>query len=121
MRILMIEDDNYKVQKVLEHLQKHKVDVKKSYNSGMRALLKEEYDAVILDMTFPTFDERSLPKPEMGLQVLREMKRKKITLPVLIHSGDEVDVSEYENIKGYILADNSCIQSRLHAFLDQLL
>lgn len=121
MNILMIEDDHYKAQKVLEHLTEHKVDVKKSYNSGMRALLQKEYDAVILDMTFPKFDEGSMPTPEMGLLVLREMKRKNVTLPVLIHSGDKVDVSDYEHVKGYIVADNTCIQSRLLAFLDQLL
>lgn len=117
----MIEDDHYKAQKVLEHLTDHEVDVKKSYNSGMHALINKTYDAVILDMTFPKFDEGSMPTSEIGLLVLREMKRKNITPPVLIHSGDDVDVSDYDHVKGYILANNTCIQSRLHAFLDQIL
>lgn len=120
MKLLIVEDSPYKLQQVSDCLQHGSYDVAKSYNSAVRKLLKEEYDAVILDMCFPNFDDSSVPEPEQGLNVLRQMKRKKIEIPVLVYSSDVVDVSAYSFVTGYIVADNTCIESRISNFLSSI-
>lgn len=77
MRILVIEDEK----KVASFIQRgleaehYQVDVASDGESGLRQLLDNDYDALILDGMLPKRD---------GLSVLRELRSHKMTLPVLI-------------------------------------
>lgn len=105
MRFLIIDDDDYKVEKFTKHLNENdSFNVRKSFNSGLRELInnKENYDCLILDMNFPHFDNESVKSNE-GLKVLNEIKRKNIDIPVVIYSSKCVDVSDYENVKYYLI------------------
>ena len=60
MKILLIEDDERKMTHIVGYVsgldQKYKIEVKRSYNSGLRAVLSGAYDLILLDMSLPTFD-----------------------------------------------------------------
>jgi hypothetical protein len=71
-------------------------------------MLDNAYDGVILDMGLPLRDDefRSL-KEDQGLNVLREMKRNGLNIPTVIYSTNQFDVSKFDFVKGYIVADFS--------------
>lgn len=77
MRILVIEDE----QKVASFIRRgleaehYAVDVAADGEEGFARLLDGRYDLVILDVMLPQRD---------GLAVLREMRRRRLTVPVLI-------------------------------------
>jgi heavy metal response regulator len=77
MRILVIEDEKKVasfIQRGLEAEHYH-VDVAYDGESGLLQLFDNEYDVLILDVMLPKRD---------GLSVLREMRVRKLTIPVLM-------------------------------------
>jgi len=59
MRILLIEDNPLKREKISEFIDTFdevQLSEAASYNSGMNYLLAESFDLLILDMSMPTFD-----------------------------------------------------------------
>jgi len=93
MRILLVEDDEYKRRKILSFLQESIPEVivreARSVQSGLRGIMAGENDVVILDMTMPTFDigpeeDGGRPQAYAGRELLRNMKRKGITTPTLV-------------------------------------
>ena len=93
MKILIVEDDQNKMRQMTTFLSSQK-DVSKivearSYNSGMRELIKKEVDVVILDMSLPTFDttvEESggRPRSYAGKDILSQLVKKKIEVPSIV-------------------------------------
>lgn len=80
MKILIIEDDENKYKNISKILNKHltleEIVIKKSYNSGLRELLKVEYDLILLDMSLPMHENKlSDIKPFTGIDILNQMKR----------------------------------------------
>ncbi|TAJ59614.1 MAG: response regulator [Chitinophagaceae bacterium] len=93
MRVLIIEDDPLKLNRLetftKEYSQSLILDTKMSYQSGLLALLRNQYDIVLLDMQLPNYDIRSgedgyKPRPMAGRDILREIKRKRIKSKVII-------------------------------------
>lgn len=91
MKILLVEDDDNKRLRLLSFLQANsfEVDCAASYQSGLRALLQKRYDAIVLDMTLPTFDineddDGGRPQALGGQELLRQMKRRRIASPVVV-------------------------------------
>jgi CheY-like chemotaxis protein len=91
MRLLLVEDDDNKRLRLLRELQSisREVDCAASYQGGLKALLHERYDAVVLDMTLPTFDiseedDGGRPQALGGQELLRQMKRRGIASPVVV-------------------------------------
>ena len=114
MKILIIEDNDAKsfrlMELVLGQAPNAIIDVQKSYNSGIRALLSDtDYQLVILDMTMPTFDKsESEPGGRMrvfgGRDILSQMKRRGMQVPVIVvtqfdtfgEAGNRVSLRELE-------------------------
>jgi heavy metal response regulator len=77
MRILVIEDEK----KVASFIQRgleaehYQVDVASDGEAGLLQLFDHDYDALILDLMLPKRD---------GLSVLRDMRTRKLTIPVLM-------------------------------------
>ncbi|MFF2532328.1 hypothetical protein ACFVS2_25800 [Brevibacillus sp. NPDC058079] len=117
MRFLIIEDDDCKAKKVSDCLDDHEVVRAKSYNSGVRKLMQDQFDGVILDMGLPIFDDGSGLKSDRGIMVLMEMSRKNIITPVLVHSWSKFDVSEFQNVLDYIVAGFYNIRDQVGAFV----
>lgn len=122
MRFLMIEDDNYKAKQVEDCIKGHEIVRAISYNTGVRTLLDKEageFDGVILDMGLPCFDDGSSYREDRGLVVLMQMRRERLNIPVLIHSGNTFDVSEFNNVHSYIIASAFVdISKKVQAFVD---
>lgn len=91
MKALLIEDDAYKARQIVEFVNTlgYVVEVKKAYNSGMMALVKNQYDLALLDMTIPSFElspehPTSRIRKYGGRDILSEMERCEIIVPSII-------------------------------------
>ena len=99
MNILVIEDDPNKRRQIVEFLNLEfdnaKIVEKYSYQSGLKEILDKEYEVIILDMSMPTFDITShenggRPRPFAGKEIIMQMNRKKIKIPIIV-------VTQFEN------------------------
>lgn len=89
MKILIIEDDKIKIEKLTSFLKNHIFDLRESFQSGLEALRNNKYDLLILDMTIPLWEKENNDINQNyeqfgGEKILREMKRKKIIVPVIL-------------------------------------
>jgi CheY-like chemotaxis protein len=91
MKVLIIDDSDYKLDTLSAFFNKRDatVTIRRSYQSGLKELLQQPHDLVVLDMTMPTFDKTPTEqghrfRPYAGLEILSEMKRKKILAPTII-------------------------------------
>jgi CheY-like chemotaxis protein len=93
MRLLLVEDEESKRQRVAEVLRVELPDAEiveaRSLNSGLKTVVQGNYDLVILDMTMPTFDiteleEGGRPQAYGGRELLRHMERRGIEVPTVL-------------------------------------
>lgn len=93
MNFLIIEDDTNKIRGIssflIEHYPNSSIDVKKAYQSGLKAIYTQSYDMVFLDMQLPTFDIQSGEdgykfRKLAGMDILNELKRKKRQAKIII-------------------------------------
>ncbi len=84
-KIILIEDDSKKIEDIMEYVTKELgceiFSVKESYQSGIKEILQNDYDLLLLDMSIPTFDKTPVesggPYEKFGgYKVLREIIRK---------------------------------------------
>lgn len=124
MNLLIVDDDNLKIEEFTNYLKP--IDcfrTKHSYNSGVNELIenRDKYDALILDMNFPKFDD-GVVSVNMGIEVLKELKRRDINIPVVIFSSKYVKTTEYDNILDYILYDGMCnMECRIESLREKLI
>ncbi len=77
MRILIVEDEEslaLRIKNVLES-EKYHAEVAFDGESGLEKALTEEYDLILLDILLPRLN---------GIDLLKEIRREKITTPVLL-------------------------------------
>ncbi|MET3029380.1 response regulator [Flavobacterium sp. UW10123] len=93
MKILIIEDDPNKSKQIVEFISKTFTDyyseLKKSYQSGLKEILLNKYDLLLLDMQLPNFDIKPGEdgykfRKLAGFDILRELKRKNIAIKVIV-------------------------------------
>lgn len=93
MRILVVEDDAFKRDKLVDAVSDAVTncafEFARSYKSGLRSVVVGGCDLVLLDMTLPSFDisEEEDGGPPLvfgGREVLRQMKRRGIKTPVIV-------------------------------------
>lgn len=93
MKILIVEDDDQKradLQAFIEGaFEFDSIVVARSFQSGIRAIVESSPDFVFLDMTMRNFDRTLLedggrPHPFAGREILRQMQRNKLKMPVLV-------------------------------------
>lgn len=140
LRILLVEDDENKRSEVRSFLEGLGLEIHiteaRSHQSALRCLQSETFDRIIMDMTMPTFDispgERGGdPQAYGGQDLLRFIKRRKVTTPVVVLSmfdrfgeGEnlqtlqELDdrlrqehISQYKGVVYYNVADESWKES----------
>lgn len=83
MNILLIEDDEIKIKNLEAFLTSLslapiRLDIKRSYQSGLNAILGKQYDLILLDMSMHNFDKTLNETggdymPFAGEDILREM------------------------------------------------
>ncbi|OAF04946.1 hypothetical protein AYJ54_23290 [Bradyrhizobium centrolobii] len=94
MNVLIIEDDSQKAERVVSVVKATvpdaNIDVCRSYQGGLKFLERENDIAlVILDVSLPTFDpdpenRHGRPRPLGGYDIMRKMRRRGVTPPVVI-------------------------------------
>lgn len=90
MKILIVDDDDFKINNIKEILNEVNasfiIDVEKSLNCGLRRVRKDTFDIILLDMSMPTFSITDSQNFDSygGKTFLKEMKRKKIEIPVIV-------------------------------------
>lgn len=93
MNILIIEDDQNKIKQIVEYVKtiydSPSIIKRFSFQSGLKEIINSNFDIIILDMSMPTFDitendSGGRPKPFAGREILRQMKRRNIKIPVII-------------------------------------
>ncbi|RKG59856.1 response regulator [Corallococcus sp. AB011P] len=93
VNVLLIEDDENKrgqlaalIEAVVPNVS---LFISKSLNSGLRSLVVDRFDFVILDMTMPSFDigpddDGGRPQAYGGREILQQMDRRGIKTPVIV-------------------------------------
>lgn len=93
MKILLIEDDANKMQRIATEIRAihNETDIvqARSYRSGMQNLVSDTFDFVLLDMSLPTFDitedeDGFQIDPFSGRTILAEMSRKGINVRTVV-------------------------------------
>lgn len=95
MKVLIVENDSNKSYQVECFLNNHlliplqDIDTKRSFQSGLEAILSNKYKLLILDMSIPTFDITEMDDGGETLDrggeiILQEMERENIKANALI-------------------------------------
>ena len=93
MRILIIEDDTNKMRRIANEVRKIRKNVHltevRSYQNGVRSLMSDQFDFLLLDMRLPIFDisteeDGFQVDPFSGRNILAEMNRKNVLVPTVV-------------------------------------
>jgi CheY-like chemotaxis protein len=93
MKVLVIEDDENKRNQILRFINERfplaTLTAAESFQSGLKLIITEQFDLVLLDMTLPTFDpgideDGGRPRAYAGREILRQMDRRRIETPVVV-------------------------------------
>ena len=113
MKILMIEDGEYKRDRVSEFLcsefENIELTIKESFSTGVKEILGNSFDLLILDMSLPTFDKNDGGsggdfRVNGGLELAEKLKRKNKLIPFIFltqytsFSNNDQEVRSIENI-----------------------
>lgn len=123
MKILIVEDDQNKLNQLEEYIEASFVDCsttsRRSYQSGLKEIVKENYDLIILDMSMPTFDVSPHNKEGRlrtygGEEIITQMKARKIPTPVIVVTqfetfGEGKNVTSLKELMGRLETNYSHI------------
>jgi CheY-like chemotaxis protein len=93
MKVLIVEDDQNKLRQLVNFIKEKypntELSEKRSYQSGLREISNVTYNLLILDMSMPTFEitpkeSGGRPRAFAGKEVLSQMTRRHINVPVII-------------------------------------
>lgn len=93
IKIILIEDDSKKIEDIREYVMNilgcEILTIKESYQSGIREILKNDFDLLLLDMSIPTFDKSPSESGGHyekfgGYNVLKEITRKKRPIKTIL-------------------------------------
>ncbi len=132
MRILIIEDNEYKyenVKKILNKLLGNSIiEWEKSRNSGLCAIRNhnfkenefEPYDVIICDNYMPIYDDEMMIEP-FGADIIREVRKrfKLVNLPIIICSSEEIEDCDYNYMVKYDCS--VCMDDKFKNIFDDLL
>jgi CheY-like chemotaxis protein len=95
MKILVIEDNYLKREKIISYLNGrgiHGISEAASYNSGLTAAYENKFDLLIVDMSMPTFDRNESTqggrfRALAGKEIVSKLSRSGILPPFVIVTG----------------------------------
>lgn len=115
-RILLIEDDRKKSDDIINYISTNfpnsSIDLKESYHSGLKSLIKDDYNLLLLDMSMPTWDRSPVENGGAyekfgGMKILKELSRKGRLLPTIL-------ITMFDNFGE---SDNSITLDQMNAVL----
>lgn len=93
MKLILIEDDQHKSKQIIQFVNEEfvnwEVELRKSYQSGLKELLVSDFDLIILDMQLPNFDIKPGEdgykfRKLAGVDIMRELIRKRKKCKIII-------------------------------------
>ena len=118
MKIIVIEDEEFKRDEITSFLTDHNIEFEtfEYVHPALRYILANKVDisGIILDLglqSSPSMFDRSLYR---GFDVVKELNRKRIDIPILINSTTEVDmIDSYPSVFGqkYEMYDDEILDS----------
>lgn len=93
MRVLVIEDDEFKAKQIVPflnaELEHAEISVARSVTGGVRALTGNQFDVIVLDMSLPTYDvgpgePGGRSQGFGGKEILGHLGRLGVVLPVVV-------------------------------------
>ena len=93
MNILLVEDDQHKSSQIISFLSNvlnsPSIVLKKSYQSGLKEIVVNKFDLILLDMQLPNFDIKTGEdgykfRKTAGMDILEEIQRKEISCKVIV-------------------------------------
>lgn len=104
-KILIIEDDKIKIDRLNVFFNSKEITIKESFQSGLSEIKNniQDYDFLILDMTIPLWEKGNNDlggnyEQFGGEKILREMKRRKLFLPTILFTMFDVFPNKDGNI-----------------------
>jgi hypothetical protein len=104
-KILIIEDDKVKIERLNAYFTNDNFTIKESFQGGVSELKNnfQDYDFLILDMTIPIWEKGNNDlggnyEQFGGEKILREMKRRKLFLPTILFTMFDVFPTKNGNI-----------------------
>jgi CheY-like chemotaxis protein len=104
-KILVIEDDKIKIERLCTFFTNEEISIKESFQSGLSEIKNNilDYDFLILDMTIPLWEKGNNDlggnyEQFGGERILREMKRRKLFLPTILFTMFDVFPTKEGNI-----------------------
>lgn len=112
-KVLLIEDEDRKISNIINLLtdeqisSQNNITIVKSYKSGLKEIINNNFNLLILDMSLPMFDEdgysSNLFEKFAGKKILSEMKVRKKLIPTILftmfdHFGDQNKVISLNQI-----------------------
>ena len=95
MKILCIDDDFFKRNQIGEFLERKGIQLEEIefVNPALKYICtnKESISGIILDLGLKSFKDSNDYNIYKGLDVIAELERKKIKIPILINSTTEID------------------------------
>ncbi len=117
MKVYIVDDEEGKTQNIEEFMRRLvptcEIEVYRSFQKGLRALITSQPDLLLLDMTMPTYEvgpreSGGRDRRYAGREILRQLKRKKLFVPVIV-------ITQYEQFEeGGKDVDLNTIRSDLH-------
>lgn len=98
LKVLIIEDDEFKQRRLAQAVKSYdyawELFLERSVNAGLSAIEDKHPDLILLDMSLTTFDvgpaeSGGRPQNFGGLEVLRQMDRLEICIPVIVITQHE--------------------------------
>ena len=144
MRVLIIEDNQTKLQTVRKYLKQNYSDMDIhdaiSFTAGLRRIYDSDWDLILLDMTLPVYDINQLDsggekKPTAGKEIMKRMQHRKKIIPVIVITqfdtfGDnnvtidtlnaEFTESMSDIWRGTVSYDKSSWQTELKKLIDKI-
>jgi len=93
MKLLLIEDDPHKSKQILDYVQATfpfiEITHARAYQSGLKAIITNDFPLILLDMQLPNFEIKSGEdgykfRKLAGMDILREIVRKKRSCKVVV-------------------------------------
>lgn len=108
MKILVVEDDIFKRQNIECFLYARNIDMHlvSSVNPAIEYIIEhsDEISGVLLDMGLSSYDGAPDYHSQKGLEVVNELTKRKINIPILINSSTLINMSfimeNNKNVKG---------------------
>jgi len=114
MKVYIVDDEEGKAQNINDFMRRVvpecQIEIYRSFQKGLRALITSPPDLLLLDMSMPTYEvgpreSGGRDRRYAGREIVRQLKRKNLSIPVIVitqyeqfeEGGKDVDLNTIRN------------------------